>query len=105
MKPNARLIFISLAVGLLLMTGCQKVQPPPKNPITREQVVVKLAQMDLADGLEDKTVAKCAACALKMTGSTEHEFMVYDFKLHFCSDGCKKGFESSTDEKILDLQF
>lgn len=105
MTPNTTLIFISLAAGLLLMSGCQKKQPPQQDPATREKVIVKLAQMDLADGLEDKAVAKCAACALKMAGSAEHELVVYDFKLHFCSGECKKGFESDTDQKILDLQF
>ena len=53
-----------------------------------------LAKADAADGTEDHVVSKCTGCRLGMDGDATHTVQHEGYELHFCSAGCKEGFES-----------
>ncbi len=95
-----------LAVVLLLAAtpGCRKETPAEKDVDTKAAVEAKLAEADEFDGKTDKVVSKCASCALGMDGKSEHALEVSGYKLHFCSENCKTGFEKGTTKAILALK-
>lgn len=67
-------------------------------------VLAKLARADEADGKLDKVVSKCPSCALRMDGQSKYSLTFAGFTLHFCSEDCRKGFETDTTRKILALK-
>jgi len=108
---------LAAAVILFAAPGCRKEEPAQKKAPAKAEAEVKkavdagtdkaveamLAEADKFDGQTDKVVSKCPGCALGMDGSSEHALEVSGYKLHFCADGCKKGFEKDTTKAILAL--
>ena len=88
-----------------LLIDAEKPADVPKSAVTvnvkTAEVEAKLAKADLVDGTADKVVSKCAGCALAMDGKSENALKVSGYTIHFCSDGCKKGFEEDTTKSIL----
>ena len=68
------------------------------------EVEAKLAQADLLDGEADKIVTRCASCALKMDGSSDHALKVLDYTLYFCTERCAKSFAANTTKAVLALE-
>ena len=68
------------------------------------EVEAKLAQADLLDGEADKIVMRCASCALKMDGSSDHALKVLDYTLYFCTERCAKSFAENTTKAVLALE-
>ena len=106
---------LAVAFVLAAAPGCKKDQPAEKESVTEKAEVVKdagntaaveakLALADALDGTTDKVVSKCASCALAMDGKSEHAAEVSGYKLHFCSEDCKTGFEKDTTKAILALK-
>ena len=106
---------LAVAVMLAATPGCSKGKPAQEES-AKEKVEVekdidktaaveaKLAKADAFDGKTDKVVSKCASCALGMDGKSEHALEVSSYKLHFCSEDCKTGFEKDTTKAILALK-
>ena len=63
-----------------------------------------LAKADLVDGKADKIVTKCATCAFKMDGSSEHAVTASGYTLYFCTEDCAKKFSENTTESILAMK-
>lgn len=84
-----------------LLSGCDSKKAEPQTPASKADVVAKLAKADAVDGKVDKVVSKCAACDLGMDGSPAIVLKVHDYSLHFCSAGCKEGYESDPDKAIM----
>ncbi len=106
---------LAVAVMLAATPGCSKEEPAQKESAKEEveaekdtdntaAVEAKLAEADALDGKTDKVVSKCASCALGMDGKSEHALEVSSYKLHFCSEDCKTGFEKDTTKAILALK-
>ena len=108
-----------LVVALIFATtpGCRKEKPAQKESAKEEvkvekdidadktaAVEAKLAKADAFDGKTDKVLSKCASCALGTDGKSEHALEVSGYTLHFCSEGCKTGFEKDTTKAILALK-
>ncbi len=106
-----------LAVAFVLAEtpGCSKEKPAQKESAKEgaevekdtdntAAVEAKLAEADEFDGKTDKVVSKCASCALGTDGKSEHALEVSSYKLHFCSEDCKTGFEKDTAKAILALK-
>lgn len=102
-------------VMLAATPGCRKDKPAQeesakkeieaeKDVDTKAAVEAKLAEADEFDGQTDKVVSKCASCALGMDGKSEHALAVSGYTLHFCSEGCKTGFDKDTTKAILALK-
>ena len=70
----------------------------------QSEVEAKLAKADLLDGKADKIVTRCAGCALKMDGSSEHTLKVKDYTLYFCREECAKTFAEDTTKAVLALE-
>ncbi len=120
--------YLSLAVILTATPGCRKEKPVQKespkeevevredkesakeevkedvDAVTKAAVEAKLTEADEFDGKTDKVVSKCASCALGMDGKSEHALEVSGYKVHFCSEECKTGFEKDTTKAILALK-
>lgn len=64
---------------------------------------VILAKADAMDGEVDNVVTKCGSCRLGMNGKAEHAVKAHGYTMHFCSAGCKTGFEKDLDKSILAL--
>ena len=98
---NALIIAVALVVGL---HGCGKadVAPPAAAatplPVNEE---ARLAAADLADGAEDRVVAKCAVCNLSMDGKPELTSTYTGYTFHLCSAHCKETFDHDP-AKVLD---
>ena len=104
----------ALVALLLAVAGCpeDKAPEPTAPPVevadpvkdiadVQPEVEAKLAEADLLDGKADKIVTRCASCALKMDGSSEHTRKVLDYTLYFCTEGCAKTFAKNTTESVL----
>ena len=63
-----------------------------------------LAKADLLDGKADKIVTKCAGCAFKMDGSSEHTVTASGYTLYFCTEACAKKFSENPTESILAMK-
>ena len=107
--------YLSVAVILIATPGCRKEKPveSPKeevevrediDAVTKAAVEAKLTEADKFDGTTDKVVSKCPSCALEKDGKSEQALEVAGYKLHFCSEDCKKGFEKDTTKAILALK-
>jgi hypothetical protein len=75
-----------MLVSLLLLAACGA-------PAGEAQASV-LASADAHDGSVDHVVHECTGCGLGMPGDAAHAVKHAGYELHFCSDGCKKGFEA-----------
>ena len=109
--------YLSVAVILTATPGCRKEKPVQKespkeevevrediDAVTKAAVEAKLTEADKFDGTIDKVVSKCPSCALEKDGKSEQALEVAGYKLHFCSEDCKKGFEKDTTKEILSLK-
>ncbi len=109
--------YLSVAVILTATPGCRKEKPVQKespkeevevrediDAVTKAAVEAKLTEADKFDGTIDKVVSKCPSCALEKDGKSEQALEVAGYKLHFCSEDCKKGFEKDTTKAILALK-
>lgn len=109
--------YLSVAVILTATPGCRKEKPAQKespkeevevrediDAVTKAAVEAKLTEADKFDGTTDKVVSKCPSCALEKDGKSEQALEVSGYKLHFCSEDCKKGFEKDTTKAILALK-
>ena len=109
--------YLSVAVILTATPGCRKEKPVQKesakeevevrediDAVTKAAVEAKLTEADKFDGTTDKVVSKCPSCALGKDGKSEQALEVAGYKLHFCSEDCKKGFEKDTTKAILALK-
>ena len=74
------------------------------DAVTKAAVEAKLTEADKFDGTIDKVVSKCPSCALEKDGKSEQALEVAGYKLYFCSEDCKKGFEKDTTKAILALK-
>ncbi len=92
-----------LLLTALLACGAQADDAQPAPTVDPAKIEQGLKHADLADGTEDKTVHKCAGCALNMDGSAEHTIDTKGYKLHMCSSMCKLNFEKDLDKKLADL--
>ena len=63
-----------------------------------------LAAADLADGSEDKIIAKCAGCKLGMDGNADFALTVEDYEMHFCGADCKAHFAEDTEQAVMALK-
>ncbi|UCE60229.1 MAG: hypothetical protein JSU63_00480 [Phycisphaerales bacterium] len=79
-------------------------KPEERETLVRAQIAAKLAAADLLDGKADKTVVRCASCALGMDGSAEHALKAHDYTLHFCRAGCAERFGKDIDASILAME-
>ncbi len=94
-----------LGIAAAFVVGCdKKEEQTPTDPGSTEAVVAKLAKADAVDGKTDKVISKCAACALSMDGSAEHALTLHEYKMHFCSAGCKTKFEKEGDKAIMSMK-
>jgi len=109
--------YLSVAVILTAAPGCRKEKPVQKesakeevevrediDAVTKAAVEAKLTEADKFDGTTDKVVSKCPSCALGKDGKSEQALEVSGYKLHFCSEDCKTGFEKDTTKAILALK-
>ena len=122
--------YLSVAVILTATPGCRKEKPVQKespkeevevredkesakedvevredvDAVTKAAVEAKLTEADKFDGTTDKVVSKCPSCALEKDGKSEQALEVAGYKLPFCSEDCKKGFEKDTTKAILALK-
>ena len=51
----------------------------------------------------DKTVHKCAGCALGMDGSADNPIEKDGYTLHMCSSMCKANYEKNLDKNLAAL--
>jgi hypothetical protein len=78
---------------------------PAKTPGSPSaDALAVLAKADAVDGTTDKVVSKCVTCALGMDGSADHAVTVGNYKLHLCSDACKKKFDTDSEKALLALK-
>lgn len=94
--------FAVLLVGIQF--GCRKEAAQTENSEETAKLQAILAKADAADGTVDHTVSKCLSCALLMDGSDKYAADAHGYKLHFCSDDCRKDFEKSISESLLALK-
>ncbi len=80
-------------------TGCSR--KGADKPVDAKQVEAQLVKADAYDGTEDKIVASCANCRFGMDGTDSHVVEAHGYKMHFCSDSCRKAFATDTDAKIV----
>ncbi|GAG37491.1 unnamed protein product [marine sediment metagenome] len=113
---NRRMCCLISTVLLLAVTGCSKEKeskstPPADSAKSAKSeaeptaaVEAKLAQADLLDGKADKIVTRCASCALRMNGTSDHTLKVLDYTLYFCTERCAKTFAEDTTKAVLALE-
>ena len=109
---------LALAVLLVAVAGCPEKKPAETDAASPADTAksaksdaeipsegkAKLAKADLLDGKADKIVTRCANCALKMNGSSDHTLKVLDYTLYFCNERCAKTFAEDTTKAVLALQ-
>ena len=88
---------------MLSACGAQADDAKPATPVDPAKVQAGLKHADLADGTEDKTVHKCAGCALGMDGSASHVIDKDGYALHMCSAMCKANYEKNLDKNLAEL--
>jgi hypothetical protein len=95
----------ALLLTALLACGAQAddAKPAPVPAADPAKVQAGLKKADLADGTEDKTVHKCAGCALGMGGSATHAIDKDGYTLHMCSAMCKASYEKNLDANLAGL--
>jgi len=92
-----------LLLATLMACGAQADDAKPAVTVDPAKVQAGLKHADLADGTEDKTVHKCAGCALGMDGSAEHAISKDGYTLHMCSSMCKANYEKDLDKNLAKL--
>lgn len=93
----------ALLLTALLACGAQADDAKPAPAADPAKVQAGLKKADLADGTEDKTVHKCAGCALGMDGSATHAIDKDGYTLHMCSAMCKASYEKNLDANLAGL--
>ena len=100
----------TLVLTILLACGIQSaevtkstVSTKPASGIDPAKVAAGLEAADLADGTADKTVHRCAGCALGMDGSAEHAIEKDGYTLHMCSAMCKAHYEKDLEQNLAKL--
>jgi hypothetical protein len=63
-----------------------------------------LATADAADGKTDKVVEKCIGCSLGMSGDSKFTSTLGDYRLQFCSAGCKKEYDTDPEKALVALR-
>jgi hypothetical protein len=117
----------ALAFALILTAGCKKEEKPEAAKKAPEAAPVKaaeeaaeampeaaalttamddkakaiLAKADALDGNEDHVINKCAACMFAMDGKPEYMHEVMGYKMHFCSEECKKAYAEGDAKKLI----
>lgn len=76
-----------MLVSLMLLAACGA-------PAPEAGAASVLAAADAHDGTVDHVVHECGGCGLAMPGDAAHAVKHEGYELHFCSEGCKEGFES-----------
>ena len=71
---------------------------------THAKIMAKLAAADLLDGKADKTVVRCASCALGMDGIAEHALQAHGYTLHFCQANCAQRFGKDIQGSVLAME-
>lgn len=97
---------MSLMILLTLACSTQTTEAPAPAPAAGGASMDKAAILEKADahdGETDHIVHECAGCALGMKGDPAHASQVDDYELHFCSEGCKAGFDKDPDAGIEKL--
>jgi len=109
---------LALAALLVAVAGCSEkkaaetdvgspadaAKPAKSDAEIPSEVQAKLAKADLLDGEADKIVTRCASCALKMDGSSDHALKVLDYTLYFCTERCAKSFAEDTTKAVLAMK-
>lgn len=109
---------LALAALLVAVAGCPEKKaaetdaglPPDTAKSAKSEaeiqveVEAKLAKADLLDGKADKIVTRCASCALRMNGTSEHSLKVLDYTLYFCTLGCAQRFGENMTASILAMK-
>lgn len=90
----------ALLLTVLLACGAQADEAKPAPAVDPTKVAAGLKKGDLADGTEDKTVHKCAGCALGMDGSADNPIEKDGYTLHMCSSMCKANYEKNLDQNL-----
>ena len=121
-RVNWSVVFACIAVvALLCAVGCGETyektdtaasEPTdavePAEPAHLEvgpEAQVLLARADGVDGHEDHVVSNCLGCALAMEGKAEQVVHVGDYEMHFCSDGCREGFEKDAEAALIAMEW
>jgi len=104
-------LFLFCTPAIALTAGCsEEVIPeesslaPPKVAIPSSLALAALEKADAADGTIDKVVSKCVTCKLSMEGKSEYAAAYGEYRLHLCSDHCRKYFEKDQEKPLLNLQ-
>ena len=79
-------------------------EPAKSDAVPQTEMEAKLAKADLLDGKADKIVTRCAGCALKMDGKSDHALKVLDYTLHFCTERCANTFAEDTTKSVLAME-
>jgi hypothetical protein len=93
----------TLLLTALLACGAQTQESAPAAAVDPAKVAAGLHKADLADGTADKTVHKCAGCALAMGGKAAHSIAKDGYALHMCSATCKANFVKNLDANLAKL--
>jgi YHS domain-containing protein len=100
-----------LACTFAWAIGCEKQTPPTQPPadpgakveVTPEEradIEARLVKADALDGKSDKLIVKCALCGYGMDGKAEHASRHGDYRMQFCSAGCKTTFDKDPAKAI-----
>jgi len=87
-EANMRVVGFLFVSILVACGGASEPAAPSATPAATVPDAAVLQKADLADGVEDKVVSKCASCALGMDGDPAHAVQVGDYSMHFCSESC-----------------
>lgn len=106
MQPAKHLANVIIAAACLIVClpiACSKDEPDTAeiSDVDQAKVNAKLAAWDELDGKKDKTIEKCAGCALAMDGKADHAFKASGYSMHFCSKHCRDNYSTDTAKKIL----
>ena len=97
------LIQLLVGVGVVLVgTSCES--KVPKTPVVSEHTRTCLAMADADDGMADKVVRKCPACALAMLGHEKFKANLAGYEIHSCSADCNKMLEDDPNALFSKLE-
>jgi len=68
------------------------------------ELLAVLAKADAKDGTVDKTVHRCAGCALGMNGKREMAIGVAGYAMHFCKPACLERFRRAPIKEVMALE-
>lgn len=108
MKMFSRISICSAILAFAFITGCEEkkaeITTPSAEATAPVDIEAKLAKADAFDGKTDKVVAKCSACQLHMEGSPDQVVELKGYKLHFCSESCKKSYEKEPEKSFAAMK-